>query len=81
MKRLPFILLPLAIGGCAEPMRLQYDHGRSYAEAFNRQADLTRTSAASGVYTLTGVEGLELRKRVEEATTDEEKGTEESSSE
>jgi len=72
------LLSATVLGGCTEPLRLQYDHGRAYAEAFSRQADLTRASVSSDVYVLTGTEGLELRKRVEEATTDTEtgKGTE-----
>lgn len=70
---LVFSLL-LSLTGCATRATLQYDHGRAYAETFTRQADLGRATAARAAYPLTGEEGLALRQRVEEATTDEEKG-------
>lgn len=76
MKALRFMILPLLAAGvgCGEPAHLQYDYGRSYSETFAVQADRTRPSIADSEYSLTGVEGLELRQRVQDATTDEEQG-------
>lgn len=73
--RLPWIAFTIALlAGCGEPTHMQYDFGRCYAEAFAIQSDLSRTSAEGMQYPLTGVEGLEVRARVEEATTDTEEG-------
>ncbi len=72
MKRaLIFCLLP----ACAGQVAHQYDHGRSYTETFAVQSDLNRPSALDQDYSLTGIEGVELRARAEEATTDEEETT------
>lgn len=65
------ILLPLLVA-CGEPARLQYDWSRAYTEAMTRQTDLSRQSAADAAYPLEGAEGLEIRVRVLEVSTDAE---------
>ena len=70
-----FHLIVLAgLAGCASPLHLQYDYGRAYTAARDTQADLRRASVSDSAYTLSGVEGLELRSRVTEESTDAEKG-------
>jgi hypothetical protein len=70
MKHAPILLFVLA--GCSgHTMHHQYDHGRAYSEAFEQQADTSRESAQGYEFELSGTEGLELRARVVEATTDE----------
>ncbi len=66
------IAVPLgfALGGCAEPVRLQLGYGSSYHEALTRQADLERPSVQDQALGLTGEEGVALRQRVAEATSD-----------
>jgi hypothetical protein len=54
--------------GCIRPHRLQYDYGRSYSEAFAMQTDTSRASVKNNVPSLSGDEGLALRKAVEEET-------------
>ena len=73
-RPLAFAVAALAMG-CSYPRHLQYDHGRSFQESLNTQADLARPSAANGAYPLTGAAGLALRQRVQEVSTDEESGT------
>ena len=76
MNRIALAALVAAFAaGCSYSHHLQYDHGRAIQQAMNTQADLTRPSAASHAYPLSGAAGLELRKRVEEVSTDEESGT------
>ena len=71
----PMILsLPWLALGCGSPLHLQYDHGRASALAFDAQANLSRPQTASSAYALTGTEGLEIRSRVFETTTDAESG-------
>lgn len=73
--RLSLLIAALALAtSCGHPQTLSYDYGRAYDAAFAAQADLTRASAADLDYPLSGVEGIELRRRVEESTTDEESG-------
>lgn len=73
------LLVPLAgLVACGHPKQLQYDFGRSYERAMSTQADLDRPTAADGAYSLTGIEGIELRKRTTEQTTDAESGDPES---
>jgi hypothetical protein len=64
----------LALAGCGHPRQLQYDYGRAYEQALATQADLDRPTAADAAYELTGIEGIELRKRATETTTDAESG-------
>lgn len=66
--------LLLLMVGCAQPVHLQYDHGRAYYTAAQVQADLARKSVEGAVYPLSGAEAEALRLRVQEATTDEESG-------
>ena len=77
MKRL--ILAVLALGtlaACGHPQTLQYDHGRSYTEAFTMQADLDRPSVNMELYELSGVEGMAIRMQAEvEATNTEDTTT------
>ncbi|MCB9743163.1 MAG: hypothetical protein H6741_14085 [Alphaproteobacteria bacterium] len=73
--RLTLTLAALAaLTACAHPEHLQYDHGNSYEAAFSTQADLTRESVEDAVYELNGVEGIEIRARAAESTTDQESG-------
>ena len=73
--RIPFVALLLAaLTACGHPQTLTYDYGRSFEEAFATQADLTRPSVQNLAYPLSGVEGIALRRLVEEETTDEESG-------
>lgn len=67
-------LLLAALTACGHPQTLTYDYGRSFEEAFSTQADLTRPSVQGLAYPLSGVEGIALRQRVQEETTDEESG-------
>ncbi|MBL8618422.1 MAG: hypothetical protein JNM72_22600 [Deltaproteobacteria bacterium] len=71
----PHHLLPALVlaAGCAQK-NLQYDFGRAYTTAMIVQADRGRPSAADAAYPLTGPEGVQLRMRVTESTTDEESG-------
>jgi hypothetical protein len=64
----------LFVSACAEPAHLQRTHGEAYGEAFTQQADLTRPAATEAGTPLTGEEGLALRQRVVESTSDAEKG-------
>ena len=74
-------ILLLAVGlGCTQPLHLQYDYGRAFTESMAIQADLTRESVAESGYALSGDEGLELRQRVFEMSTDEESGETETTS-
>lgn len=71
--RTPLLIAALAttmLVACGHPATLQYDHGNSYREAMALQADRTRASAADSVYELNGTEGIELRARAVEKTTD-----------
>jgi predicted lysophospholipase L1 biosynthesis ABC-type transport system permease subunit len=68
----------LALTGCGQPHHLGPDHGESYRAAFTTQADLTRASAVDDQYPLSGFEAMEIRMRVQEATTDQETATPES---
>lgn len=61
--------------GCAQPVHQQYDFGRAYTEAMQVQADLSRPGYDEATYALSGTEGLELRQRVTEESTDTESGT------
>jgi hypothetical protein len=65
-------LLLCLLSACGGPAYHQYDHGRAYDQAFDTQSHLERPSAQGQDYPLSGVEGIELRANVEEATTDTE---------
>lgn len=66
-------LLLLALG-CAQPLHLQYDYGRAFAESMSLQMDRQRPAVAKSEYELAGAEGLKLRENVEKATTEEKSG-------
>ncbi len=66
-----YALLLAALCACSGPLK-QYDHGRAYTEAFDTQSDLDRESAQDDAYPLSGEEGIELRARASEASTDAE---------
>jgi hypothetical protein len=66
--------LLLALTGCAQPLHQQYDFGRAYTESLQIQADLSRQSAAQSAYALSGAEGIALRQRATEESTDAESG-------
>lgn len=72
-RALLLALVALA-AGCAKQTHLQYDHGRATMAATAAQANLARPSAADAAYALTGKEGIELRERATESTTDTESG-------
>lgn len=76
----PLALAALLLGACGTPAHLQYDFARAYSASMTTQADLKRPSVANDGYVLTGREGLLLRQRVEEETTDKESGKAESTS-
>lgn len=73
MNRTPWLLC-LALAGCASPLHLTYDYGRAYTESIVAQADLTRPSVAESLYSLYGVEAVNIRLRVQEESTDAETG-------
>lgn len=72
--KLHHVLVLLALGAGCGQRNLQYDFGRSYTAAMITQADRGRPSAADAAYPLNGNEGVQLRLRVTESTTDEESG-------
>lgn len=76
-RRLALCAIALSLPACKQG-HLQYDFGRAYSQAMVTQADLSRPSVADSAFPLTGVEGIELRVRVTEQTTDAESGTAES---
>ena len=67
--RTSLVILSVLAAGCGYQAH-QYDHRRAYEEAFATQADLTRESVQGQEYELSGTEGVALRARVEEATTE-----------
>lgn len=75
MKRFLMMSALLLASACTRPQRLQYDYSRSYAQAFNTQADLTRASVDDAIYHISGTEGILLRQNVLTETTDTESGT------
>ncbi len=76
MNRTTFAILAgsLLAMACGEPAHLQRTYGQAYTEAFTQQVDLDRPAAQDAQYALTGEEGLALRQRVAEATSDAEEG-------
>lgn len=77
MTRTPLLLCAagLVLGaGCGSPKHLQYSFGESTAATLEIQADRGRPTVTDAAYPLTGFEGLELRMRVTEESTDEESG-------
>ncbi|NOY25630.1 MAG: hypothetical protein GXP62_07130 [Oligoflexia bacterium] len=62
------------LSGCAYHKFMQPGHGESFNAMMAIQADLGRPTVANAAYPLTGFEGLELRQRVTEQSTDEESG-------
>lgn len=64
----------LALTACGEPYHLQSDFGNAYLQATQTQGDRGRASVAASEYALTGFEGIELRLRVTEASSDVETG-------
>jgi hypothetical protein len=69
MKYAPLLLL---LAGCGASLHQQYDHGRAYDEAFTQQANTGRASVEDADFELSGFEGLLLRLRVYQSTTDAE---------
>lgn len=70
MTRFLQLALLLGIGACNNPMTLTYDFGRAYTSALQTQADLSRPSVAAAQYRLSGIEGTEIRLRLQERTTE-----------
>lgn len=67
-------LTALLLGGCAHKRILQEGHGEAFETSLALQADRGRPTVADADYTITGFEGIELRLRVTEESTDEESG-------
>lgn len=63
-----------ALSGCAHHQFMQPGHSETFNEVMAVQADLGRPTVANAAYPLTGFEGLELRQRVTEQSTDTESG-------
>ena len=76
-RRLALCTIALSLPACKQG-HLQYDFGRTYAQVMVTQADLSRPSVADSAFPLTGKEGVELRMRVTEETTDAKSGKVES---
>jgi hypothetical protein len=72
MRHATLSLALLLASGCGAGLHHQYDHGRAYQQAFDQQADIERESVQDADFELTGIEGLFLRLRVYESTTDAE---------
>ena len=64
--------LCLLASACKAPVHLSYDFGRAYQATFPVQSDLTRESVMSLQHPLGGLEGVEIRLKVTEGTTDAE---------
>lgn len=70
----PLILIALALSGCAHPRLLQESHGSAFEASMALQADRGRPTVANAAYSLTGEEGLLVRKMVTDQTTEEKSG-------
>ena len=60
---------------CKAPNHMSYDFGRAYQATFPVQSDLTRESVMSLQHPLGGLEGVEIRLKVTEGTTDKQDAT------
>lgn len=69
-----------ALSACGHPHHLSADYGESFRATFEAQTDLTRASAVDDQYTLSGMEAMEIRMRVQEAASDEADTTPEATS-
>ena len=67
-------MLILWLAACSHPKTLQYDFGNSYNDTFAMQADLERQTVDDQAYPLGGMEGLFIRYRAMEESTDKESG-------
>ena len=67
--------LCLFASGCKAPAHLSYDFGRAYQATFPVQSDLTRESVMALQHPLGGLEGVEIRLKVTEGTTDKQDAT------
>ncbi len=67
-------MLILWMAACSHPKTLQYDFGNSYNDVFATQSDLERLTVADQTYPLNGMEGLLIRYRAMEESTDKESG-------
>jgi len=56
--------------GCKAPVHLSYDYGRAFQATFPVQSDLTRESVMSLQHPLGGLEGVQIRLKVTEQTTE-----------
>ncbi len=68
------VLGSAALAGCGHPKNLQASFAQCYEETMALQADRGRPTVSDADYPLTGFEGLELRMRVTEESTDQESG-------
>ena len=65
----------LFASGCKAPAHLSYDFGRAFQATFPIQSDLTRESVMSLQHPLGGLEGVQIRLKVTEGTTDKQDAT------
>ncbi|MCB9666217.1 MAG: hypothetical protein H6732_19060 [Alphaproteobacteria bacterium] len=72
MTRVLFLLTVSVLASCKPPLHLGYDFGRAYVETLRVQADLTRPSVQYAGYSLYGIEAVQIRLNVNEATSDAE---------
>lgn len=72
-------MLLILMAACGHPKTLQYDFGNSYHDTFATQSDLERQSVEDAAYPMGGEEGLLIRLRATEESTDEESGDSEMS--
>jgi hypothetical protein len=65
----------LLLAGCAQPLHLQYDFGRSTADLARIQGDLSRPSVQDDAYIIEGSEALMLRENQRKAMAQKLNGT------
>jgi hypothetical protein len=72
IRRLAPVLVAGAalLSGCAQPIHMSRDFGRSYTEAFTAQTDLTRASVNQAQHPLEGNVAIRIRLQEEEAASD-----------
>lgn len=74
-RTLPLLIASTGLlAACGQPKQLQDNYGEAYRSSMEIQADRGRPTVADAAYPLTGFEGIELRTRVTEESTDEESG-------
>lgn len=76
IRSVSLLILPagLLLAGCGQPKHLNTGYGETFQAVIDIQSDLGRPTVADAAYPLTGFEGIELRLRVTEESTDAESG-------